>query len=281
MGPKFLTNLLGKLRVRGRIALACAIPLIGMSAIAANIVYEKTVVMSRQSSLIGLAGLAGAMSDLVHEMQRERGASAVFVGSKGQRFAKEVDDQRKLTDQRRQAFVEAEKRVALGSFGAGFVERFQAAKAAIDQLDQKRREITGLAIAAQDSNAYFTRTNVTVLEVVSELSVVASEVEVGVAVAAYVNLLQGKERAGQERATGAAEFAAGKFSLPFYVRYVQLQAEQDAYFRQFQVYGTPAQREYLLAPWLARPSTTSCACASWASKGADRHIGRCRRAGLV
>jgi methyl-accepting chemotaxis protein len=239
-----MAHLLGSVRIRVRIAIIFLIPLFGLAFISALIVYDRTATMSRQSALIGLADLASSMSDLVHELQKERGASGVFVSSKGQRFAQEVEDQRKLTDARRQAFGEALGRTDSRALGTAAASRLQAARDAFDQLDQKRRDISALTIAAPDSFAYFTRTILAALDVVAELGADATEVEIAGAVAAYAALLQGKERAGQERATGAAQFAAGKFTLSSLVRLVQLQAEQETYWRQFAAAAAPAQREF-------------------------------------
>ena len=44
---------------------------------------------------------AVATSAVIHELQKERGLSAGFIGSKGARFSAELDSQRKLTDEKR------------------------------------------------------------------------------------------------------------------------------------------------------------------------------------
>jgi CHASE3 domain sensor protein len=42
--------------------------------------------------------LVTATSQLVHELQKERGMSAGFIGSKGSKFASEIRNQRAMTD---------------------------------------------------------------------------------------------------------------------------------------------------------------------------------------
>jgi methyl-accepting chemotaxis protein len=239
-----MAHLLGGIRIRARIAIIFLIPLVGLAILSAFIVRERATTMSRQSALITLADLAGAMSNLVHEMQRERGASGIFISSKGERFGQEVADQRKLTDERRQVFGEALGRADLQALGAAAATRLQAVRDALDRLEQTRREISAFTIAASDSFAYFTRTILTALDVVAELGADATDVEIVRAVGAYAALLQGKERAGQERATGAAQFSGGKFTLPSLVRLVQLQAEQETYWRQFAGAAAPDQRAF-------------------------------------
>ncbi len=44
--------------------------------------------------------LSQKLSLMVHETQKERGASAGFIGSKGEKFIQELPKQRLLTDKR-------------------------------------------------------------------------------------------------------------------------------------------------------------------------------------
>ncbi len=51
-----------------------------------------------------LSGLVTDTSALVHDLQRERGASGAFIGSKGSQMARELTAQRARTDTRLAAF---------------------------------------------------------------------------------------------------------------------------------------------------------------------------------
>ncbi len=53
--------------------------------------------------------------------------------------------------------------------------------------------------------------------------------------------MQAKERAGQERAVGAQGFAAGRFSLELYRRFLYLRMEQDTFLQTFKSYATKAE----------------------------------------
>jgi hypothetical protein len=50
--------------------------------------------------VILLADFSVHASALLHELQKERGLSSLFLGSKGKEFAQDVIAQRKLTDQK-------------------------------------------------------------------------------------------------------------------------------------------------------------------------------------
>ena len=73
-------QLFSRLRIMQRIVLALLVPSLGLALAAAVIVIEKRTTVTDMQRLSSLAGLATHISGLVHDMQRERGASAVFIG---------------------------------------------------------------------------------------------------------------------------------------------------------------------------------------------------------
>ena len=58
-------------------------------------VAARTETKAEIEKLNSLAQSVATISRLVHEFQRERGASALFIGSKGTEFRNELSDQRK------------------------------------------------------------------------------------------------------------------------------------------------------------------------------------------
>lgn len=67
-------------KMRVRIAIACLVPLLAFVAFAA------------------IAQIAPEISGLIHELQKERGATAGFISSKGEAFAQTLRTQRPSTD---------------------------------------------------------------------------------------------------------------------------------------------------------------------------------------
>ncbi len=83
-----MRNLFQRLRIMQRIILALLVPSLGLALAAALIVADKRATVTDMQRLSSLAGLATNISGLVHDMQRERGASAVFIGSRGQQLVR-------------------------------------------------------------------------------------------------------------------------------------------------------------------------------------------------
>ncbi len=76
------------IRIKYRIFFISIAALIGMLAFSGYLVVDKQQTASEMDSLNNLAALAPVVSGLVHELQKERGASAVFISSKGKRFSR-------------------------------------------------------------------------------------------------------------------------------------------------------------------------------------------------
>jgi methyl-accepting chemotaxis protein len=235
---------LSNIRIAGRLAIAIIIPLAIFSCLAGYDLFQTWLVRSDMVRLNQMAQAVAAISRLVHEMQRERGASAVFVGSKGAQLRNELSAQRKLTDASRTAASGFLAKVAAVAASTQFKDAIANAVAGVARLDGKRTQIDALSISAQDSNAYFTDTIGKLLVVTGEIAKVSSRGETTTAISAYVNFMKGKELSGQERATGAAGISQGKFDLAGYVRVLGLRAAQEAYFTAFGDAATPAQRAF-------------------------------------
>ena len=224
---------LNNLRIRTRIALALLLPLLGFVAVSGYVVAEKRATVAEMSDLRVVASFASRISGLVHEVQRERGASAVFQGSNGSRMRDEMQQQRRLTDGARQQLDQALAGFDSQHFGAGFANALQRALASVGELEGKRRQIEGLSITPQEGIAYFTKTIGELLMVTDALGAVSKDAGVTGLINAYAGYMRGKEKAGQERANGAPGIAAGKFDPALYVRYAQIVAEQSVFFGAF------------------------------------------------
>ena len=224
---------LSGIRITGRLAIAVAIPLVIFASLAGYDLLQMWRVQTEMGRLNQTAHAVAGISSLIHHLQRERGAAAVFVGSKGAQMREQLAAERKQTDESRAAasplFSDLGTMTASGDFKAALASSIGA----VGQLDGKRTETDALSISAPDSNAYFTETVAKLLAVTGEIAKISSNAATSTAISAYVNFMQGKERAGQERAVGAARVSLGKFDLPSYVRILGLRAAQDAYFSAF------------------------------------------------
>src|SRR3972149_11484572 len=93
---KFLNNL----KMRDKLILLLIFPIAGLIYYSVQGISEKYSEVKEMESVKNLSSLAVKISALTHELQKERGATNLFLGSKGTEFVSEVTEQRKESDRR-------------------------------------------------------------------------------------------------------------------------------------------------------------------------------------
>jgi len=193
--------------------------------------------LARTSELVGTIGR------LVHALQRERGLSNVLLASQGKRFAAQrsvqIGECIRLEQEVRAGFdgLHAEAR-RLGS-GTRLFSRIAWVLPGLDALPVLRRRIGALEISVADAAAAFAKLITGLLAVVFEAADGATDPEISRLLAAMFNFMQGKEFAGQERACGAAAFAAGVDDGTRQQQWLQLIAAQERCFHVFTEFAGP------------------------------------------
>lgn len=225
-----------------RILVALLLPVLGFVYFSVTNVLDSRATATEMRKIVKLASLAPSISAVVHELQKERGTSAVYIGSKSKKFTAELPVQQKETDGKLQVLS-----IELGAFTpptAVLAEKIAAAEKALGELDGKRGAIVGLSITVPQMAGYYTPTIAKLLAVIEEMAVISTDADMTKHIVAYTSFLQAKERAGIERAMGGAGFGAGKFSQGVYNNYVGLIALQKAMLKSFFDYGTAEQKKF-------------------------------------
>src|SRR5262249_31960205 len=97
-GQTLLAAFLPRLRIRTKLAVLLAFPLAALLFFALRLAQHRLDEARRVAKVQELSELARPTAALVHELQRERGASAGFVGSKGTTFGDALSSNRGRTD---------------------------------------------------------------------------------------------------------------------------------------------------------------------------------------
>jgi methyl-accepting chemotaxis protein len=217
--------------IAGKLALMLLLPLVGLAYFAGSKVLDKAATASAAGQLQRDAQLAVRVSAFVHEFQKERGLTALFVGSQGARSGPELKAQRTLTDRRLAALQ-----------GSGEeLHGLAAALGSLDTLAEHRSAVDGLSLPGPQATAYYTKVNAAMLDVVSAVAGSSSAPKLTRAVDAYSDYLRAKEQTGLERAALAKGFTAGAFKDGTDIAgFLSAVAGQDAYLRAFARQAAPA-----------------------------------------
>ena len=189
-------------------------------------------------------------SELAHELQRERGFSAGFTGSKGAVFAEQLAKQRRVTD-------EVMARV-IGELRPDAAEDAQAkarAKklvAALDELKSYRERIDRLELKVPELAKYYTGVIVKLLAASDDHLRLGDGATQASAKAVYHAILFAKEFAGRERAAGANGYGSGQFTTAAITWFLNMQDRQAYQFDRIRSIGS-AEDAALLDAALASP----------------------------
>ncbi|MFD0937047.1 nitrate- and nitrite sensing domain-containing protein, partial [Methylobacterium trifolii] len=93
--------------LKGRILAVALAPCLAFGTVAGLSVSDRMTQRAEMGRVEDLAGLASRISLFTHEAQRERGASSLFLGSRGTQFKAELAAQRSRTDAARSGLPEA------------------------------------------------------------------------------------------------------------------------------------------------------------------------------
>jgi AmiR/NasT family two-component response regulator len=194
--------------------------------------------------LFELGELVKSINELIHGLQRERGASSIVLGSRGVNYRGPLNAQiSRCHESEREVCARlghiGEKLDGM-SFGARFYLRAALALRALDTLRQLRGQIADLSIAAQDAVERFSEIIGSLLAVGFEVADIAADPEISRALISLANFAQGKEYAGQERATAGAAFSRGGLEAAEQDRLRALISSQDQAFRIFSEFAQPA-----------------------------------------
>ncbi|MBD9373903.1 methyl-accepting chemotaxis protein [Rhizobium sp. ARZ01] len=161
------------------------------------------------------------LSDLVHALQVERGLTAGFIGSKGEKNVSELKNARIATD------------AAATSFGTTAADQEkspprQEVNDLLSALPNLRRSIDTLAASGTDAIRAFNGTIVAAIGLTKTSTHVGSDGELSRNMSGYVQLMQAKEFAGQERALGNNFITARRVDPVRFGEFSSMRGRQDA-----------------------------------------------------
>ncbi len=228
--------------LKNKLLLLLSLPLVGACLLGGRIAFEKWLVFRAGAALEKNAALLNQFGTVVHELQKERGRSAVFLGSQGAKFSVELPAQQRATDAEIVRLRQLLSVFDASGLGADGRTRFDTGLDALERLvTETRRSILSTNLTSAESTGHFTRTIASLLEVGDAVSHLVQDAAVARGMAGYLGYLQAKEQTGVERAVLAGVFSADKFTGDALNKLNQVTAAQETYLRVFASFATSEQ----------------------------------------
>ncbi|MCU0958435.1 MAG: nitrate- and nitrite sensing domain-containing protein, partial [Hydrogenophaga sp.] len=177
------------------------------------LIAAKRCEIAELQELTQTSALVRVTARLVHGLQRERGLSNLFLASLNGHWQPELDEQvaacvamqQELLD----GFGSMDIEPRLGQ-GARLFSRVAYVMQGLDALPALRQQVRTRAWTPQRATQAYIRLINGLLAVVFEAADSAGDPDISRRLVALFNFMQGKELAGQERASGAAAFGSGR-----------------------------------------------------------------------
>jgi methyl-accepting chemotaxis protein len=236
--------MLKKLKIKTQLQLLVGLPVIALAIIAGNMLLTNMSKVSSYEDLQEVIHLSEKVSALVHETQKERGATAGFLGSKGKKFGDILVNQRKNTNEKLRDMKALLSSVDYSSIDANIAKVINSAMSDMLNIDSIRAQVDNMSIKLPQALGYYTKMNGKFLDTVIEGSKISEDPEVTKDLVAYTNFLLSKERAGIERAVGSNILAKDVFAPGMRAKFNNLIAAQNSFMDNFLKYASDSSKQF-------------------------------------
>jgi len=232
-----------------KLLLILMFPLLGFLVFAGIFVADKRETLSEMNRAVTATGTAQKLSDVVTTIQRERGASGVFLGSGGKTMQDKLKVLRQETDR------------AVSAMHAQSTEGLIAPDKmlrAIDGLAGLRQQVDTLAINNGESGTRFTDFIKNLIGFSYSLETSIEDPEILRGLSSLNQFVDMKERSGRERVLLGLAFNQNRFDAPLLSRFSRNMGEFSGYFEAFQRWA-PAVFKNKLDAVLQQPASVDVA----------------------
>lgn len=214
-----------------------------MDPIVSNILLAaKQHEIAELGRLSSKARLVGVIGHLIHALQRERGASSIYLASAGLRFGdirQQLIDESEVIEKRLRGAID--EQLADGSFEDARQFHLMAwTLLGLDSLAVLRQQIGARSLSPAQAVAAFSRLIAGLISLIFEVAHAVLDPAISRSLVALFNFIQGKEHAGQERAVGALSFASGISDARHQQRIIHLMEAQERCFSVFEEFASEA-----------------------------------------
>lgn len=226
------------LTIKQRILLACSVPLIALTLVAAVMLNDAWSSAGEAQNMDVLLHKAETLSAIVHALQSERGQSAGFISSEGVNFANSLPVLRNESEN----FYGAIDEMLLHMppiIEAAFADHMETIEQDRQSIVMMRSDIDAGVATVSDMASVYTSAIHHLIVAIEGVEHFASAGAMTAKVEALIAIIEAKEAAGLERAMGAVGFGGGQFAQEVYARMMTLQGQQVTDFINFHRLSTP------------------------------------------
>ncbi|SFD69002.1 nitrate- and nitrite sensing domain-containing protein [Pseudoalteromonas denitrificans] len=195
------------------------------------------------TNLEQLTALTIHLTALLHEFQKERGLTGMYLTSKGMQFSKALVQQKKLSDVSKKNLESYFKNKKQHYKSKELTQAFYVFYKQLNQLMHIRKLIIEVKMIESQGIDYYNVLNKRLLYIIGLIVKETVDTELTQAFYAYVHFLKAKEMTGLERAELGNAFTRGKFLPQEYQLWNKLESIQLLHYQEFNQLATSELRE--------------------------------------
>jgi methyl-accepting chemotaxis protein len=189
-----MQKLLGNISLKTKLQILTFLPLIGLLYFILTLMFSSFIQVQTMSHLTQLVHLSDEVSHVVHEQGKERGFTAGFISSKGENFEKELMDERKNIDKLYETLFNHIKSAEIdGSLKDKLIKKITPIKKSLDNVRNQIRKDNIHNTKTTNALNFYTLTNISLLEILLELSHYSDKSSITTQIIAMYNLLATKD----------------------------------------------------------------------------------------
>lgn len=215
-----------------RLVLLVSVPLLAITLLASFLISKSYTTYQNSNQTHQLMTLSVSAGELIHTLQIERGTTAGFLQSRGQKFSEVLPNVRVKTNERLNALKKE-----VGTIDSArmqkLVEAISNVQKRLDKLDEIRLHANDFSLSVADEVTFYTGTISLLIDAMSVGVDLNSNAHISQQMIAYLSFIRAKENAGQERALVTAALTSNKIDPVQFRTILTKINNQEAYLNDF------------------------------------------------
>jgi len=232
--------------IANRLIVIMIIPLIVLLVLAGTLITQSLNSYLNSVQTNQLMSIAVSAGNLVHTLQVERGSTAGFIQSKGNKFNDVLPSLRQKTDLK---IINFSKQIAMLDRDSlpMLSNAIEQAQSNLGKINDFRQRASQLTLTLPDEVIFYTATISSLIDTMAVGIEFNRDVTISQKMIAYLSFVRAKENAGQERALVTAAFTLNIIEDPLYRTILSKFNRQDAYLKDFSSIAGADEKASLMA----------------------------------
>ena len=232
------------LKIKDKLLLLILIPLSGLLLLSIIVSYDRYIIVEKSNSLNKVVHVSSKISELIVELQKERGIANGYVSSQGILFKKKFITQTQTTNKKIKHLQEHINKINFSVYQNSLKKSIIDSIQTLNIKKILRDRILSQYINNEEIIEFYSKIIADFLEIIRQSADFSPNIEVLRQLNAQSSLLFAIERIAVERAVGTVVFSS-KISLPkMQMKFNEMISQQKDYIYNFSKFANKITLEY-------------------------------------